>query len=82
MCVGMLYEAGLLPLNTGACIKALKTRAEKFSYFLQHIIEPAASDTLVTLIKVIKNCTTINLVKLASEIQAAEELGTYSEVFY
>ena len=82
MCVGMLYKAGSLPLNTGAYIKVLKTRAEKVSYFLQHIIEPAASDTLATLIKVMQNCTTTNLVKLVSEIQVAAEPGTCSEVFY
>ena len=27
MCVGMLYEAGLLPLNTDAYIKALMTKS-------------------------------------------------------
>ena len=79
---GMLKEAELLPLNTGPSIEALNTRAEKVSYFLQHVIEPAASDTLPTLIKVMKKCKTNNLVKLATKIQAAAEPGTYNEIFY
>ena len=74
---GMLNEAELLPLNAGAYIETLNTRAEKVGYFLRHVIEPAASDTLPTLIKVMKKCKISNLAKLATKIQAAVEPGKY-----
>ena len=65
----MLRGADLLPLNSGDAIRALNTNAEKVDYFLHHIIEPAASQNLPKLLRVMENSEVSILVTLANEIQ-------------
>ena len=69
MFFGMVKQAGLFPLDTGAYIETLNTRAQKVGYFLQYLVEPAASEYLPKLLKVMKNSKEPSLVKLAKEIQ-------------
>ena len=73
----MANTADLFPLGTAATIAAKTTRAEKVSYFLQHVVEPGADDYLPKLLKVMRDSKMDNAVKLAGEIQAAMEPGTH-----
>ena len=73
----MAEKAGLFPLSTGDRITAEKTRADKVAYFLQHVVEPAADIYLSKLLEVMKNSKVVNVEKLAGDIQAAIEPGTY-----
>lgn len=65
----MVKGARLLTLNSGAYIRELKTKAEKVEHFLHNIIEPAASQNLPKLLKVMEDSEVPNLVRLANEIQ-------------
>ena len=72
----MAKQADLFPLNTGNSIAAKFTRAEKVSYFLQHVVKPGAEQYLPKLLKVMKESEFANVVKLADDIQAATRIGT------
>ena len=75
---GMAKEANLFPLGTSDGIAAKRTRARKVSYFLQHVIEPAAEEYLPKLLEVMKNYrNAADVMKLADEIQAVIEPGMY-----
>ena len=73
----MAKHAGLFPLDTGGFIASKPTRAEKVSYFLQHIVEPGAEEYLPKLLKVMKESGFANVARLADDIQAATGLGMY-----
>ena len=73
----MVEKADLFPLSNGNSIKAEKTRADKVAYFLQHVVEPAAEIYLPKLLEVMKESKVVNIEKLACDIQAAVEPGTY-----
>ena len=81
ICFAMAKQDGLFPLDTGDSIAAKSTRAEKVTYFLQHVVEPAAEEYLPKLLKVMKESKVVNIVKLADEIQAATEIGMYTHMF-
>ena len=74
-------KADLFPLRTGNSIRARITRAGKVDYFLQHVVEPAVEFYLPKLLEVMKNCEVANLEKLAGDIQAAVEQGTYIHMY-
>ena len=71
----MAKQDGLFPLDTGDSIAAKSTRAQKVTYFLQHIVEPGAEEYLPKLLKVMKHSKVANVVKLADEIHAATGIG-------
>ena len=73
---GMAKAADLFPLGTAADIEAKPTRAEKVTYFLQHVVEPGANDYLPKLLKVMKESKNTSVIKLADELQVAMEQGT------
>ena len=73
----MAKEGGLFPLDTGNTIAVKSTRAEKVTYFLQHIVEPGAEVYLPKLLKVMQDSKVANVVKLADEIHAAAGIGTF-----
>ena len=73
----MAKQAGLFPLDTSDSIAAMSTRAQKVSYFLQHIVEPGAEEYLPKLLKVMKESGFANVARLADDIQAATGIGTY-----
>ena len=70
-------KADLFPLDTADGIAAKPTRAEKVTYFLQHVVEPGADDYLPKLLKVMKHSKIDNVVNLAGKIEATAELGKY-----
>ena len=72
----MTKQADLFPLDTGDFIAAKSTRAQKVSYFLQHVVEPGAEEYLPKLLNVMKESKIDNVVRLADEIQAATGIGT------
>ena len=63
--------SGLMPLDTGANIKAEKTRAAKASYLLSHVVEPGAKDYLPLLLKAMEDSKVTNVINLAQEIRTA-----------
>ena len=63
--------ANLFPSDVADNITARNTRADKVSYFLQHVIEPGVEDYLPKLLNVMKGCEFTNVKKLADDIQAA-----------
>ena len=71
----MAKQAYLFPLDTGESIAAKSTRAQKVTYFLQHVVEPGAEEYLPKLLKVMKDSKVANVVKLADDIQSATRLG-------
>ena len=73
----MAKEGGLFPLDTGDTIAVKSTRAEKVTYFLQHIVEPGAEVYLPKLLKVMQDSKVANVAKLADEIHEATGIGTY-----
>ena len=73
----MAKQVGLFPLDTGDSIAAKSTRAQKVTYFLQHIVEPGAEEYLPKLLKVMRDSKVANVVRLADDIQAATGIGTY-----
>ena len=73
----MAEQAGMFPLKTGFSIKARNTRAEKVSYFLEHVIEPGATEYLPKLLNVMRECKLVNVVKLADEIAKEAKIGMY-----
>ena len=77
----MVNRADLFPLGTGASIEAKPTKAEKVSYFLQHVIEPGAEEYLPTLLNVMKESKFADTVKVADDIQAATGIGMYMYVY-
>ena len=77
----MTQKADLFPLSTGNNIQAKETRAEKVTYFLQHVVEPSANTYLPKLLEVMKNSKVANLEKLAFVIEAALKPGTYIRTY-
>ena len=73
----MAKQDRLFPLDTGNSIAAKSTRAQKVTYFLQHVVEPGAEEYLPKLLKVMKDSKVANIVRLANEIQAAAGIGMY-----
>ena len=71
----MAKHADLFPLDTSISITAKSTRAQKVSYFLQHVLEPEAEEYLPKLLKVMKESKFINVVRLADEIQITTGIG-------
>ena len=71
----MAKHADLFPLNTGDFIASEPTRAQKVSYFLQHVVEPGAEEYLPKLLKVMRDSKVANVVRLADDIQAAIDMG-------
>ena len=78
----MVKQVDLFPLDTSDSIAAKPTRAQKVSYFLQHIVEPGAEECLPKLLKVMKESNVVNVVRLADDIQAATRIiGTYIAMY-
>ena len=73
----MVKHADLFPLGTGDIIAAEPTRKMKVNYFLKHVAEPGAEECLPKLLKVMKDSTVANLVRLADGIQAATGISMY-----
>ena len=71
----MAKQDGLFPLDTGDSIAAKSTRAQKVTYFLQHVVEPGAEEYLPKLLKVMRDSKVTNVVGLADDIHAATGLG-------
>jgi len=74
---GMLKEANLLPLDSADNIAAQSTKANKVSYFLQHVVEPGPEVHLPKLLEVMKNSENDDVIKLAHEIHATINPGIY-----
>ena len=73
----MAKQAYLFPLDTGNSIVAKSTRAQKVTYFLQHVVESGAEEYLPKLLKVMRDSKVANVVRLADDIQAATGIGMY-----
>ena len=73
--LGMLGEGGLLPDNSGAYIRTKGIRAEKVSYFLQYVVEPAAETFLPKLISVLKKSDNPAIAKLANDMNTQLKSG-------
>ena len=73
----MVEEANLFPVGTGGIIRVEKSRAHKVDYFLYNVIQPGADEYLPKLLKVMRESEVDNVVKLADEIQAALQSGSY-----
>ena len=71
----MAKQDGLFPLDTGDSIAVKSTRAQKVTYFLQHVVEPGAEEYLPKLLKVMRDSKVANVVRLADDIQAAIDMG-------
>ena len=71
----MAKHADLFPLDTGDSIAVKSTRAQKVSYFLQHVVEPGAEEYLSKLLKVMRDSKVANVAKLADDIHAATGIG-------
>ena len=72
----MAKSAGLFPLDHDDSVKAQKTKADKVTYLLRHVVEPGADHYLPILLKVMKDSGVYNVVNLANDIEAATT-GTY-----
>ena len=73
----MVEEANLFPVGTGDSIRVEKSRAHKVDYFLYNVVQPGADEYLPKLLKVMRESKVDNVVKLADEIQAALQPGSY-----
>ena len=71
-----LGEANLLPRDSGASIRSKSTRAEKVSYFLLHVVEPAPEIYLNLLIGVMENTDDLAVKKLANDMKGNFRLST------
>ena len=71
--IAKLSKHRLLPSDTDSHLKALSTRAEKSSYFLDHVIKPALdirdSSGFVKLLSVMEDCGYDHVENLACEIK-------------
>ena len=65
----MANEAKLFPLGADNEIQAKSTRAEKVTYYIQHVLKPGAKEYLPILLKVMKESEAPNVAKLADDIQ-------------
>ena len=74
-------EENLFPEGSYNSIEAERTRAEKVSHFLQHVVEPGADVYLPKLLKVMKKSDDDSVKKLADEIQAVIEPGMHICIF-
>ena len=70
-----LGEANLLPRGSGASIQAKNTRAEKVSYFLLHVVEPAPELYLKLLIGVMEKSDDLAVNKLANDMKGNLKSG-------
>ena len=73
----MVEEANLFPVGTGDSVRVEKSRAHKVDYFLYHVVQPGPDEYLPKLLKVMRESKVDNVVKLADEIQAALQPGSY-----
>ena len=73
--LGRLEEAKLLPQGSGASIRSKSTRDKRTSYFLQHVIEPAADIYLPILLTVMEQSDNLAVSRLANEIKEKLNLG-------
>ena len=73
--LGMLGEGGLLPDNSGAYIRKEGTRADKVSYFLLYVVEPAADTFLPKLISVMEKSNNPAITKLANDMNTQLKSG-------
>ena len=72
--IARLTKHKLLPSDTNSQLKALPTRADKASYFLNHVIKPALdiddSSSFDKLLFVMEQCGFDHVEKLAHEIKS------------
>ena len=73
----MVEGADLFPVSTKDSIRAEKSRTHKVDYFLYHVIECGPNEYFPKLLKVMKESKVENVVKLADEIEAALQPGSY-----
>lgn len=64
-------KAGVLPSNVADRILAIQSDAEKVSYFLHHVVEPAADIYLPILLELMKDSQHFDVKKLANDIERA-----------
>ena len=64
----MADKAKLFPLGTDNQIQAKSTRADKVTYYIQHVLKPGAKEYLPTLLKVMKDSKSSDVVNLANDI--------------
>ena len=65
------FQADLHPLNVATRMQAKPTNAEKVSYFLHHVVEPAADIYLPMLLEVMKDSQRFDVKELANDIEKA-----------
>ena len=82
MFFGMANKAKLFPLGTDNQIQARLTRADKVTYFIQHVLMPGAKEYLPILLKVMKESEAPNVVKLADDIQTFVRSGEFHVRMY
>lgn len=73
--LGRLGEVDLLPENSRASIRAKGTRAEKVSYFLYHVVEPAADAYLPKLLSVMEESDNVAVKRLANDMNTRLKSG-------
>ena len=76
-----LERVSLLPEGSGASIRAKSTRADRVSYFLQHVVEPAPHIYLDLLIGVMERSDDLAVNKLAGDMKRHFKSGIKS-MFY
>ena len=75
---GMMTEAKLFHLGTGASISEEPIRAKKVTFYLQHAFSVQPDEDLPKLCEVMKKSEIPGLVNLADQIIAETEPGTYN----
>ena len=66
--LGKLGAVNLLPENSGVYIRAKSIKAEKVSYFLEYVVEPAADIYLPILLSVMEKSDNLAVKRLANDM--------------
>ena len=79
---GMMREAKLFHLGADQSISQQTTRQMKVTFYLQNVFSIQPDEDLPKLLEVMKNSEVSGLVKLADQIKAEAEPGTYNYASY
>ena len=75
--LGRLGKVDLLPENSGAFIREKGTREDKVSFFLQHVVEPAADIFLPKLLSVMEKSDNLAVKRLANDMNTQLTSGAF-----
>ena len=73
----MAEQAGMFPQNIGNSIKEKSERNERVSCLLKYVDESRAKEFLPKLLRVMRKCKLVNVVKLSDEIAEVAKIGMY-----